>query len=543
MGGGGERFHRWELGRPLRLRLLLHELGTQWGTLLLAGLFRVVGIVGVAFRFYVNAALSAPVALVLVAYLVFAVLLLVILLRARELWSSAGLIMFQISLDVVAVSVLHYFTGDSQSDVFFLYLLPCLVAARYLKGGQAIAVVALVCSAHLAVLGAMMRTFGVYPQEWLVKVFVPRQFLLATSTLVCVLHRWLTATVAPELSSPFELRRTLVDFLEELAQQVRCDSASLQLLREDSSEIVACWGFPEPGDVLGLAFPLDDPDFPNQYVFSAKGAYIVKDTTESFPSFGKPQYCASEIKSWLGVPLIAEWTGEKLGMISLDGHAAGQFGEAEGKAALRHARDLSGWLGRINLTAHALLMQKELIAERQFMDGLVDVIRWLGVQQSLAALVTHAVQGAAQAFGVEDCSLALHDSEENTLTLVASSALPRDIFSTFTAAVTMAPHMGLEAYSLATGETLNLSADECPNHFAWNDVFSKREAYLRSQTSRGVLVTPVRGADGEPRGVLLMQNARASIRAQRFPHFAERLFDVFASWVGVAISRLETPQS
>jgi len=105
--------------------------------------------------------------------------------------------------------------------------------------------------------------------------------------------------------------------LELLSNTVRFDSASVQLLKEDQLEIVACTGFPDARQVLGLHFPFDTK-FPNWHVVTSRETIAVSDVSDDYPHFHAQadRYSSGHISSWLGVPLGVR--DEVLGMVALD---------------------------------------------------------------------------------------------------------------------------------------------------------------------------------------------------------------------------------
>ena len=127
------------------------------------------------------------------------------------------------------------------------------------------------------------------------------------------LHAW-----AAELNAYMEQPEVLYRrSLELLGNTVRFDSASVQLLRQDQLEIVACTGFPDEEQVIGLHFPFDTK-FPNWHVVTSRETIAVTDVGEDYPHFRAQadRYASGSISSWLGVPLGVR--DEVLGMVALD---------------------------------------------------------------------------------------------------------------------------------------------------------------------------------------------------------------------------------
>ncbi len=127
------------------------------------------------------------------------------------------------------------------------------------------------------------------------------------------LHTW-----AAELNAYMEQPEVLYQrSLELLSNTVQFDSASVQLLRQDQLEIVACTGFPDGERVIGLHFPFDTK-FPNWHVVTSRETIAVTDVGEDYPHFHAQadRYASGSISSWLGVPLGVR--DEVLGMVAID---------------------------------------------------------------------------------------------------------------------------------------------------------------------------------------------------------------------------------
>ena len=135
--------------------------------------------------------------------------------------------------------------------------------------------------------------------------------------------------LAAELNAYMEQPEVLYQrSLELLSNTVRFDSASVQILREDRLEIVACTGFPESEKILGLHFPFDTK-FPNWHVVTSRETIAVTDVGDDYPHFRAQadRYGSENISSWLGVPLGVR--DEVLGMVAIDRHDVTPFTDDE----------------------------------------------------------------------------------------------------------------------------------------------------------------------------------------------------------------------
>jgi GAF domain-containing protein len=103
--------------------------------------------------------------------------------------------------------------------------------------------------------------------------------------------------------------------LRELLEIVPYDSASVQELRDSRLVIVGGVGFADLDVVLGETFEIDCPDSPNGEVVFRRRPIRVGDT-EQYRGFRRGLHVGANIRSWLGVPLLAG--DEIFGILTLD---------------------------------------------------------------------------------------------------------------------------------------------------------------------------------------------------------------------------------
>ncbi len=138
--------------------------------------------------------------------------------------------------------------------------------------------------------------------------------------------------VAVALGSTLELEALLDRVLEELQKVVPYASATVQSLHDGQLEIIACRGFSDSKQVMGLAFPLTG-DNPNRTVIAEKQPLLVPDAYAAYTAFQEEPH--SHIRSWLGVPLLSK--GRAIGMITLDRTEVNAFSQKEADIALAFA--------------------------------------------------------------------------------------------------------------------------------------------------------------------------------------------------------------
>ncbi|MDF1500998.1 MAG: PAS domain S-box protein [Anaerolineales bacterium] len=119
------------------------------------------------------------------------------------------------------------------------------------------------------------------------------------------------------INSTLDLEEMLEAILHEITRIVRCDSMSLQILRDGRLDVTAGRGFDRTDEILRLAFPLD-PKYPNYLAIKERKPIAFDDVTDEYPHFKDQatQYYSGHIRSWLGIPMIA---GEEIiGVLTFD---------------------------------------------------------------------------------------------------------------------------------------------------------------------------------------------------------------------------------
>ncbi|MDQ3704175.1 MAG: GAF domain-containing protein [Chloroflexota bacterium] len=100
-------------------------------------------------------------------------------------WSKV----LQVVIDILLVSALYFFTGRTQSDVYLLYSLPLLIAAEYFTLIGVSVVFGTISVALLSSLWAMSYFNAPATEEWLFRIFIPREFFFFIICLASLLHR------------------------------------------------------------------------------------------------------------------------------------------------------------------------------------------------------------------------------------------------------------------------------------------------------------------------------------------------------------------
>ena len=140
------------------------------------------------------------------------------------------------------------------------------------------------------------------------------------------------------------------------------DSASVQLVKNDTLEIVGGAGLPLGDEEIGTVFMINEnePAFP---VLTGELPYVLyKDIQAVIPDFGNEPHSA--IHSWLAIPLkIKE---EVIGIIALDGNEVSQFSERHAQLAVTYANQVAIALENARLFSDLqaeLTIRQNLISE------------------------------------------------------------------------------------------------------------------------------------------------------------------------------------
>jgi signal transduction histidine kinase/CheY-like chemotaxis protein len=173
------------------------------------------------------------------------------------------------------------------------------------------------------------------------------------------------------LTTLMPLDQVFERILAELQYVVPYDSASVQLLKEDQLEIIGGRGFSNLPELLGVCIAVQG-DNPNKLVLESREPVIVGDARAHYSGFSQEPHAATNIRSWLGVPLLV---GNRLiGMLALDKHEADFYTETHARAARAYAaqaavaienarlyKDLQDQMRALEL-AQARLVQSEKLA-------------------------------------------------------------------------------------------------------------------------------------------------------------------------------------
>lgn len=133
-----------------------------------------------------------------------------------------------------------------------------------------------------------------------------------------------------------ELDETVNQILEQLNQVVPYDSASVQMLDDDALQIIGGRGWDSVEDVIGIRFHIPG-DNPNSVVIETGKPYHLPETWKVYNNFNFPPH--DHIRSWLGVPLIAQ--EKTIGLLAIDSSEANHFTEENISIAMEFASQVA----------------------------------------------------------------------------------------------------------------------------------------------------------------------------------------------------------
>ncbi|NDJ79087.1 MAG: PAS domain S-box protein, partial [Chloroflexi bacterium] len=198
------------------------------------------------------------------------------------------------------------------------------------------------------------------------------------------------------IGSTLELAEVLDRILEQLSAVIDFDSASVQRKYDNQLEIMACRGFDQPHNVIGLQFPIQ-AKFPNMRVVTDQQPLALDDITQDYPHFQDEatDYTSGHIRSWLGVPLLLR--NRVIGMIALDRGDVRPFVEDDIELAVAFASQASIAIENARLYEQAQARAAELeslLAISSELSSTLDLDALLGLVIDQALTLLAADEGS-----------------------------------------------------------------------------------------------------------------------------------------------------
>ncbi|MDY6873168.1 MAG: PAS domain S-box protein [Chloroflexota bacterium] len=136
--------------------------------------------------------------------------------------------------------------------------------------------------------------------------------------------------------STLQLDEVLDVITNQLQNIIQFNSMSVLLIEGDYHKIIACQGFMNTEEIVGLKFPAE-PGYPNYDVIIKREPVMVKDVAKVYPNFIQPKQVKNVdgIKSWLGVPLTNQ--NGVIGMFTIDRQEEDPFTQGDIEIAMQYA--------------------------------------------------------------------------------------------------------------------------------------------------------------------------------------------------------------
>jgi len=132
-------------------------------------------------------------------------------------------ILVQVGVDSSLISLLYVQTGVPESDFFLFYILPLTLITRYQDRRTIVTYGGLLTTAFLAIISSFAFADPTEGLLILVRVFLPRAFMLAFLTMALVMHR-LQATISEQLKMQrIQRRNTQLERISTSADQFMSD--------------------------------------------------------------------------------------------------------------------------------------------------------------------------------------------------------------------------------------------------------------------------------------------------------------------------------
>jgi PAS domain S-box-containing protein len=169
------------------------------------------------------------------------------------------------------------------------------------------------------------------------------------------------AQMAQIVNSTLEMKEVLELALEQLAQVVHYDTASILLLEEPNLVIAACRGFQNPGALLGSIITPDEVNLGYQ-VLQSQQTRIIGDAQHEMVWGHMRDYVSDmlAIRGWIGAPLIAR--GQSIGVLTIDKHQPDFYTEEDAAAASAFAAHIATALQNASLFEALQLQRNRLSA-------------------------------------------------------------------------------------------------------------------------------------------------------------------------------------
>jgi PAS domain S-box-containing protein/putative nucleotidyltransferase with HDIG domain len=209
------------------------------------------------------------------------------------------------------------------------------------------------------------------------------------------------------ITSSLDLDNVLDLITSQLSNLIPYDSMSILQVDGEDLTVLACRGFKNESEIMGLVFP-SKPEYPNYEVITNRKPIAYNDVSTAFPLFYQPSEIRNTgiIKAWLGIPLMVQ---EKvIGMFAIDRYTEDAYTKEDIEIAQQFANRAA-----IAITNASLYEQTKSHLEKLQILRQVDtaITSSQEVEDVLETVLTQVVKGLQ----VDIAVIYLYDEESNTL--------------------------------------------------------------------------------------------------------------------------------
>jgi PAS domain S-box-containing protein len=207
------------------------------------------------------------------------------------------------------------------------------------------------------------------------------------------------------MTTALERDEVVERILAQLQEVVPYDTASVQLLQDGRLEIVGGRGFPNLGDLLGVAFDLTKEDNPNRAVIRNRQPIILADGAASYEAFRHEPHAQARIRSWLGVPMLVG--DQVIGMITLDKQEPEFYNQ-------EHARLAEAFAAQAGIAIEKAQLHQETLRQLAETEVLRETMLAAASTLDFDEVLARTVDVLERAMGIEYLGFMLPEEERTT---------------------------------------------------------------------------------------------------------------------------------
>lgn len=312
--------------------------------------------------------------------------------------------------------------------------------------------------------------------------------------------------IANLVTGTLEFDEVIQQIFRNLERLIPFDSGALILSQDEKFQIVAGHSIPNIDKLSNLEINIKD-DLVTRQVIETRQPLILNNPIENhhFRNYGE----LANIKSWLGVPLIAR--NVAIGMLTLDSATPNVYKEQEMQIALTLASQIAVAIENARLFTEERHRADVMSALRA---TFTDITSELDLTTLLQAILERAVD-LSKATGGE---LALYDDSKDIITIAACHNMNQDYTGNH-----IAPGRGAIGKVIQSGEPLVIQ-----DYKLW-------DGHFESQPWKGVVVVPLMKRDRILGAIALA----ASMDNKIFTDADLRLITLFAQQAAIAIDNAQ----